>query len=130
MINEMSEIRMRSNGGGPIERRGGWATTNKLFDMGPPLYNRVVYKTVFGRKESGHGNIKTIVDDMRTLQREAGGLIATAQFVDQCHSFLADPFPGCKSWGREELYEKYNMTRWSPAVKARWADAAGKKRLR
>lgn len=120
IIKQMSNIRMTSNNGGPFERRGGWATTNALFKMGPPLYSHVVLDFVFGKDHSGQGNIRGIVDDMKVLQEEAGELIATGQFVNECNSFLVEPFAGCRWWDRKELYNKYNMTRWGRAVKDRW----------
>jgi hypothetical protein len=46
---------MKSNGGGPIERRGGWASKQALFAIGPPLFNGVIFATVFGKLVSGHG---------------------------------------------------------------------------
>eukprot|EP00571_Detonula_confervacea_P004866 CAMPEP_0172319000 /NCGR_PEP_ID=MMETSP1058-20130122/36461_1 /TAXON_ID=83371 /ORGANISM="Detonula confervacea, Strain CCMP 353" /LENGTH=423 /DNA_ID=CAMNT_0013033937 /DNA_START=176 /DNA_END=1444 /DNA_ORIENTATION=+ len=113
MIKQMSKRRMTSNKGGPLERRDGWATTNALFSMGPPLFNHVIFDLVFGNSHvSGHGDIPGIEDTMRVLQEEASGVIATGQFHDGCHSFLADPFEGCKDWERGELYKLYNMSGW------------------
>eukprot|EP00579_Thalassiosira_antarctica_P008212 CAMPEP_0201878358 /NCGR_PEP_ID=MMETSP0902-20130614/9532_1 /ASSEMBLY_ACC=CAM_ASM_000551 /TAXON_ID=420261 /ORGANISM="Thalassiosira antarctica, Strain CCMP982" /LENGTH=448 /DNA_ID=CAMNT_0048405985 /DNA_START=98 /DNA_END=1444 /DNA_ORIENTATION=+ len=121
IIKQMSKHRMKSNRGRPIERRGGWATSNALFSMGPPLFNRMVFQIVFGKSHRGIGNIPGIEEDMRVLQREANDVIATGQFIDECNSFIADPYEGCRPRDRAELYGSYNMSSWGMAVKRRWA---------
>jgi len=120
MIRSMSQIRMTSNNGKPIERRDGWASTNSLFSMGPPLYNRIVFRTLFNEEISGHGDIPGIVSAMNQLKNEVPNVIVTGQYIDQCHSFLSTNYDGCKGWDRSELYDVYNMTSWSKAVKKRW----------
>lgn len=122
MIKQMSKHRMTSNDGGPLERRDGWARREALFDMGPPMFNRVIFGLVFGTLHAGTGNIEGIEDDMRLLQKEASDLIATGQFVDECHSFIANPYEGCKLWNRASLYRLYNMSSWGKAVKERWGE--------
>ncbi len=121
IIREMSKHRTTSNKGGPIERRDGWARSEALFSMGPPMFNRVVFRTVFGESKSGSGDIPGIERYMRALQEEAGDVIATGQFLDECHSFIADPFEGCGPRDRSELYQKYGMESWGKAVRRRWA---------
>jgi len=111
---------MASNNGKPIERRNGWASTNSLFGMGPPLYNRIVFRTLFNEEISGHGDIPGIVLVMNQLKNEVSNVIVTGQYIDQCHSFLSTNYDGCKGWDRSELYDVYNMTSWSKAVKKRW----------
>lgn len=120
MIQQMSEHRMKSNKGGGIERRGGWAKASALFSMGPPIFNRIMFKMVFDETRTGDGTIPGMEEHMRWLQEEAGEIIATGQFKDQCHSFIADPFEGCKHQDRSELYGLYNMSRWGQAVAAKW----------
>mmetsp|Transcript_14458 Transcript_14458/g.31439 ORF Transcript_14458/g.31439 Transcript_14458/m.31439 type:complete len:154 (+) Transcript_14458:303-764(+) len=121
IVRQMSRHRMTSNGGGPLERRGGWASSDALFAMGPPLFNRMVFRIVFGVSQSGRGDIPGMEESMRALRRGAGDLIATGQFLDECHSFIADPFEGCRRRDRAELYRRYNMTSWGQAVRRRWA---------
>lgn len=121
MIKEMSKYRMKSNKGNPIERRGGWAKRNDLFAMGPPMYNRIVYNMVFREINRGVGVIEGVVEHMKVLQERASDVIATGQFIDECNSFIAEPFEGCAEQSRAELYKLYNMSSWSAAVNARWA---------
>ena len=120
MIKGMSLHRMKSNHGKPIERKGGWASTNSLFSMGPPMYNNMVFQRVFNKKISGHGDIPGIQEAMGVLKKEASDLIATGQYINQCKSFLSEDYEGCKGWNRDELYTQYNMGSWSSAVKKRW----------
>ncbi len=103
---------MKFNGGRAIERRGGWASRSDLFAIGPPLFNGVIFSTVFGKRVSGHGTLPGMEDARWALTRQAGDLI--------CNSFIAAPFEGCKEWSRTELYNLYNMTRWGVAVDRRW----------
>ena len=120
IINQMSEHRMKSNDGGGFERRGGWASRSDLFAIGPPMFNRVIFATVFGKRVSGHGTIPGMEDARRALTLQAGDLIATGIWKSQCNSFIAAPFEGCIEWSRKELYDMYNMTRWGVAVNRRW----------
>jgi hypothetical protein len=120
IINQMSEQRMKSNGGGPIERKDGWASARALFSMGPPLFNHAIFATVFGKNVSGYGEIPGIQYCGRALREQAGDLIVTGKFINYCDSFIAAPFEGCVQWDRTELYNMYNMSRWRKAVALRW----------
>ncbi len=120
VVKEMSNYRMHANNGNPVERRDGWATSASLFSMGPPLYNRMVFKIVFGKEITGQGKIRDIEEYMKRLQNEASDIIVTGQFQDQCNSFIAQNYEGCQEWERTELYQAYNMPRWGIAVKMRW----------
>lgn len=111
---------MKSKGGGPIERRGGWASKQALFAIGPPLFNRVIFSTVFGKSVTGHGTIPGMQDARKVLKEQAGDLIVTGKWKSQCDSFIAAPFEGCAEWSRTELYNLYNMSRWGVAVDRRW----------
>ena len=57
---------------------------------------------------------------MNQLKNEVSNVIVTGHYIDQCHSFLSTNYDGCKGWDRSELYDVYNMTSWSKAVKKRW----------
>jgi hypothetical protein len=120
IINQMSEQRMKSNGGGPIERKDGWALARALFSMGPPLFNHAIFAIVFGKNVSGYGEIPGIQYCGRALREQAGDLIVTGKFINYCDSFIAAPFEGCVQWDRTELYNMYNMSRWRKAVALRW----------
>lgn len=111
---------MKSNGGGPIERKDGWALARALFSMGPPLFNHAIFATVFGKNVSGYGEIPGIQYCGRALREQAGDLIVTGKFINYCDSFIAAPFEGCVQWDRTELYNMYNMSRWRKAVALRW----------
>mmetsp|Transcript_4834 Transcript_4834/g.8695 ORF Transcript_4834/g.8695 Transcript_4834/m.8695 type:complete len:194 (+) Transcript_4834:160-741(+) len=123
IIKSMSHHRMKSNRNGngqPLKRIGGWAHSNELFSMGPPLYNRLVFRIVFGISHTGTGDIEGIEEYMKVLQSEASDLIVTGQYLDSCHSFLAEPYEGCEERDRSELYGLYNMSSWGKAVRRRW----------
>ena len=95
IIREMSKIRMTGGpGGGPLERRGGWATGGSLFGMGPPVLNRFVLRRVFGKTDYKRGNVPEIGVAKNALLNEAHNTIATGQWLDSCHTFLVDPFDG------------------------------------
>mgnify|MGYP001119492759 CR=1 FL=1 len=120
IINQMSEHRMKSNGGTPIERRGGWASKQALFANGPPLFNRVIFATVFGKSVTGYGTIPGMQNARQVLKEQAGDLIVTGKGKGQCDSFIAAPFEGCVEWPRTKLYSLCNMSRWGVAVDRRW----------
>ncbi|KAL9187708.1 hypothetical protein ACHAXT_006086 [Thalassiosira profunda] len=126
VIKSMSQYRMASNDGRPIERRGGWAKREHLFSMGPPMWNRIVFQRVFGEdpKIKRNGEIEGMEARMNLLQEVAGDLIATGQYKDGCHSFIAEHYEGCEELNRHQLYQAYNMTGWGNAVKERWASDA------
>lgn len=88
--------------------------------MGPPLYNRIVFRTLYNEEISGHGDIEGIVSVMNQLKNEVSNVIVTGQYIDQCNSFLSTNYEGCRGWARDELYDVYNMTSWSKAVRKRW----------
>jgi len=125
IINAMSKHRMTSNKGQPLERRGGWSRKEELFSMGPPIYNRLVFKLVFGLSVNGNLPGKElgvpIEDAMNAIKDQAGHVIATGKFVSQCDSFIAAPFEGCEARDRRELYSRYQMGGWGEEVKLRWA---------
>ena len=146
-IREMSSIRMGSSKGDgsdeggveyrpPLERREGWASRTGLFSMGPPTYNRVVFRLLFGMSISGgspdldlarEGNW-TFDDVLDAVDRQAGDLVATGNFVDKCDSFVSRPFEGCKLWSRHTLYRLYGLGGWGNAVDEVWRKAEEKER--
>lgn len=149
-IREMSAIRMgtpKSEGKDkdkdgaeyrpPLERREGWASRQGLFSMGPPTYNRVVFRLFFGMSISGgspgldlarEGNW-TFDDVLFEIDHQAGDLVATGNFVDKCDSFVSRPFEGCKKhWSRHTLYGLYGIGGWGDAVDEVWRKAVEKER--
>mmetsp|Transcript_5906 Transcript_5906/g.13517 ORF Transcript_5906/g.13517 Transcript_5906/m.13517 type:complete len:875 (-) Transcript_5906:221-2845(-) len=126
IVKAMSAHRMKSNNGHPLERRGGWSHRNDLFSMGPPIYNQLVFKHVFGLHISGNTpgrELRVPIEDaMRAIEDQAGQVIATGQFKTQCDSFLARPFDGCEPRKRNELYAKFGMGGWGDAVNDRWKE--------
>jgi len=116
-IKEQSQKRLTGGkDGGPLERRGGWATTNDLFSMGPPTYNRVVARLVFGKDGQIPGDD---LPEARAALEKTNGVIVTKK-VEWCDGLLVTPFEGCKRINRDDLYSKYGLKGWNDAVKARW----------
>lgn len=120
-IKSQSQIRlMGGKDGGPLERRGGWAKTDDLFHMGPPTYNRIVSRIVFGKDNAipkGDQILKA-----RAAIEKTNGVIVTKR-EEWCDGLLVTPYEGCKAVNRGALYKQYNLTGWNDAVKARWEDA-------
>ena len=91
-----------------------------------PIYNQLVFKHVLGLNISGNTPARElgvpIEDAMRAIEDQAGQVISTGQFKNQCGSFLARPFDGCEPRKRNELYAKYGLGGWGDAVNDRWKE--------
>ena len=87
--------------GGPLERRGGWATTAALFDMGPPAYNKVISRLVFDKD----GIIsKDDIPKARSALEATNGVIVTKR-DEWCNGFLVTPYEGCKKINRSVVFK-------------------------
>jgi hypothetical protein len=87
--------------GEPLERRGGWATTDDLFSMGPPMYKKIVSLVVFGSNDEIS---KEDLPKARTAIEKTNGVIVTKR-EEWCDGFLVTPFDGCKAINRNSLYK-------------------------
>lgn len=122
-IQAQTKIRMTGGRGGrPLERRGGWARTEDLFAMGPPTYNTVIARVVFGKDRAID---KSDLPKARAAIDKTGKVIVTKR-EEWCDGFLVTPFDGCKAINRAALYKAYNITGWNDAVKARWGKVDSK----
>lgn len=87
--------------GKPLDRRGGWATTDDLFSMGPPMYKTIVSQVVFG---SNGAISKEYLPKARSAIERTSGVIVTKR-EEWCDGFLVTPFDGCKAINRNSLYK-------------------------
>ena len=96
IIQAMSQRRMKSNNGKPLERRKGWIRGGELFEMGPVIHNEHVMETVFeGLVSKDMGMVENSYDKARgALKKYGRGLILTKKDKDCMDGLLVDSLIG------------------------------------
>ena len=100
-----------------LERRHGWL---RAFDHMSLVwaFSFSLEEDLFGHRVQ-HGN-ETVWDSVRkAITDSSGGMIVTKKDM-WCDGFLIRDYEGCKSVGRESLYEAYNIKPWANHVDDVW----------
>jgi hypothetical protein len=116
-IAKQTNIRRGVDGKG-LQRVKGWASAEDVMRMGPSLFSKAVSTVVFG--SSTPIDHPTAIRDARAALHRVAPLIITAKEV-WCGGIVIKYFDGCKRVSRQPLYEHYNITPWSDALRKRWA---------
>lgn len=114
MIHEGSSTRLQ------LERRKGWIQGGALFDLGPVLYNKQVFKHLFLENDA-YSKCEHDVSNTRELISNTNGIIVTKRETDCDDGLLVDEtLPEC--YERGDLYNAYGMKAWGPEVNKIWDD--------